>query len=176
VKKLKHQLPFFKAEQSVARWLQRNGVACKHLRGNESCDVLGKNGTRIEVKFSRPRRCRKHLVWTFQLSRPRGKQATKVLDESNADVYVLVLRPAFLGRHRTFIVLPAPQRVHCVTVTPRTMLGKYKDAVGDWQLIREMETSRVHRKTNQVIVATAAEISRDHLSETPCPTIRGTAE
>ena len=36
---------------------------------------------RIEVKFARPRRRKKHITWTFQLSRPRGMQAKKVLDE-----------------------------------------------------------------------------------------------
>ncbi len=137
--KAKHTLAWFKAEQSAARWLQRNGIVCRHLRGNGPHDIVGKSGTRIEVKFARPRRRKKHITWTFQLSRPRGKQAKKVLDESGVDAYIFVLRPAFLGRHRVFLVMSAPQKVQSVVVSARSLIGKHRDTVFHCEVIREME-------------------------------------
>jgi hypothetical protein len=86
------------------------------------------------------------MTWTFQISRPRGKQAKKVLDESGVDAYVFVLRPAFLGRHRVFLVMPAPLGVHSVVISARSLIGKHKDAVFNYQTIREMERRAEARK------------------------------
>jgi hypothetical protein len=113
-----------KFEIRTQQLLSKNDIKTT-LQVKKPYDLLTKNGLRIEVKYSSYNPKRNH--WVFNIYR-HG-----VLDESQADFYVLWLEPIQpLLKQHLYIVLPAPVGQKVIKIGPKTLLrGWYVAYIND---------------------------------------------
>lgn len=107
-------------------------VSISKAKGRESVLII--DGLRVEVK-----QCSlsSGKWWKINLHR-HG-----ILDESTVDAYLLLLNGVpGCGAMALYIVIPAPQNVKGLAISFSSLLGKWRDNIEAWGLLKDMIESR----------------------------------